>query len=91
MKYGMNLYGWTTNLTSDFFHLFPTLKSLGYDGVEVPVTPGNANNYLEITKAPGGRGPRLHDRYVIAVHLAWAYVEQQFVRTRSAQVRVTAM
>jgi len=27
------------------------------------------------------------ERYVIAVHLAWAYVEQQFVRTRSAQVR----
>ena len=32
------------------------------------------------------------ERYVIAVHLAWAYVEEQLVRTRSAQVRaVTAM
>ena len=27
------------------------------------------------------------ERYVIAVHLAWAYVEEQLVRTRSAQVR----
>lgn len=27
------------------------------------------------------------ERYVIAVHLAWAYVEEQWARTRSAQVR----
>jgi hypothetical protein len=27
------------------------------------------------------------DRYVVVVHLAWAYVEQRFARERSAQVR----
>ena len=27
------------------------------------------------------------DRYVVAVHLAWAYVEQRFAQERSAQVR----
>jgi len=27
------------------------------------------------------------DRYVVAVHLAWAYVEQRFAHERSAQVR----
>jgi D-psicose/D-tagatose/L-ribulose 3-epimerase len=46
----MNLYVWTTNLTSDFFRLFPYLKGLGYEGVEIPIAPGNANNYLEIKK-----------------------------------------
>ena len=27
------------------------------------------------------------DRYVVAVHLAWAYVERRFAQERSAQVR----
>ena len=27
------------------------------------------------------------DRYVVVVHLAWAYVERRFVQERSAQVR----
>jgi D-psicose/D-tagatose/L-ribulose 3-epimerase len=47
---------WTTDLTSQFFELFPTIKRLGYEGVEVPVAPGNANNYLEIKKRLNGEG-----------------------------------
>ena len=27
------------------------------------------------------------DKYIVAVHLAWAYVEQRFAQERSAQVR----
>ena len=56
LKFGMNLYVWTTNLTADFFHLFPMLKKLGYDGVEVPVAPENAHNYLEIKKRLADEG-----------------------------------
>jgi D-psicose/D-tagatose/L-ribulose 3-epimerase len=50
MRFGMNLYVWTTNLTPDFFPLFRDVKKWGYDGVEVPVAPGNANVYLDIKK-----------------------------------------
>jgi D-psicose/D-tagatose/L-ribulose 3-epimerase len=56
MKFGMNLYVWTTNLTPDFFYLFPMLKKLGYEGVEVPVTPDNDNVYDEIKRRLDGEG-----------------------------------
>ena len=50
MKFGMNLYVWTTNLTQDFLRVLKDVKGYGYDGVEVPVAPENANNYLDIKK-----------------------------------------
>ena len=56
MKFGMSLYVWTTNLAPDYFHLFPELKKLGYQGVEVPVTPDNDDIYLEIKKRLDGEG-----------------------------------
>ena len=48
MKFGMNLYVWTTNLSTQFFYLLPYLKGLGYDGVEIPIAVGNDNVYLDI-------------------------------------------
>jgi D-psicose/D-tagatose/L-ribulose 3-epimerase len=56
MKFGMNLYVWTTNLTPAYFHLLPMSKGFGYDGVEVPVTPDNDNVYLEIKRCLDGEG-----------------------------------
>lgn len=56
MKLGMNLYVWTTNVMDEFFYLFKQIRKLGYDGVEVPVTPGNARNYLQIKRILSDEG-----------------------------------
>ncbi len=37
MKIGFNLLLWTGHVTESDFHLFPKLKAIGYDGVEVPI------------------------------------------------------
>jgi D-psicose/D-tagatose/L-ribulose 3-epimerase len=50
MKLGMNLYLWTTNVTREFYYLFDKIKAAGYDGVEIPVGPGNDNLYVEIQR-----------------------------------------
>ena len=48
MKFGMNVYVWTTSLSPDFYRIIKVIKDAGYDGVEVPVSPGNPNNYGQI-------------------------------------------
>jgi D-psicose/D-tagatose/L-ribulose 3-epimerase len=48
MKFGMNVYVWTTSLGPEFYHIFDTIKEAGFQGVEIPVSPGNPNNYQEI-------------------------------------------
>ncbi|HVT89522.1 MAG TPA: TIM barrel protein [Tepidisphaeraceae bacterium] len=50
MRVGMNLFLWTTNVTEELFPLFPQLKSLGYEGVEVPIARANKPIYQEIRK-----------------------------------------
>ena len=50
MKLGMNFYLWTTNVSAEFYPLFRKIKAAGYDGVEIPVSPGNDNLYVEIRK-----------------------------------------
>ncbi|TLD70046.1 sugar phosphate isomerase/epimerase [Phragmitibacter flavus] len=37
MKIGFNLLLWTGHVTEDNFSLFPKLKAIGYDGVEIPI------------------------------------------------------
>lgn len=37
MKIGFNLLLWTGHVTEDNFSLFPKLKAVGYDGVEIPI------------------------------------------------------
>lgn len=37
MKIGFNLLLWTGHVTENDFHLFPELKKIGYDGVEIPI------------------------------------------------------
>jgi D-psicose/D-tagatose/L-ribulose 3-epimerase len=56
MKIGMNIYVWTTSLGPEFYGIIDTIKKAGYDGVEVPVAPGNPNNYAEIRKILDGHG-----------------------------------
>lgn len=50
MKIGMNLFLWTTNVTKEFFPLFPKLKAAGYEGIEVPIARANDPVYGEIRK-----------------------------------------
>ena len=37
MKYGMNLLLWSGELNDDLIPVLESLKSMGYDGVEVPI------------------------------------------------------
>ena len=37
MRIGMNLLLWSGNITEAHFHLFKTLKGMGFDGVEIPL------------------------------------------------------
>ncbi|QDT50023.1 D-tagatose 3-epimerase [Symmachiella dynata] len=37
MKYGMNMLLWTTNVGEEHFPILERLKSMGYDGVEIPI------------------------------------------------------
>jgi len=41
MKIGFNLLLWTGHVTEDLYPLFPKLKAIGYDGVEVPIFDGS--------------------------------------------------
>ncbi|MDB5347059.1 MAG: D-psicose/D-tagatose/L-ribulose 3-epimerase [Schlesneria sp.] len=50
MKFGMNVYVWTTDLSDQYLYLIDRAKSLGYDGVEIPVAPQNTRNYLQIKR-----------------------------------------
>ena len=48
MKLGMNLLLWTTYVTSEHFPILQKLKETGFDGVEIPIDPGNPDNYDEV-------------------------------------------
>ncbi len=48
MKIGMNLLLWTGSVTEELFPLFAKLKEAGFDGVELPVFGGTANDYKTI-------------------------------------------
>lgn len=37
-KIGMNLFFWLTHFSEQHFHLLRTLKSVGFDGVEIPIS-----------------------------------------------------
>lgn len=45
MKIGCNLLLWTSRLTAEHLPILRMLKSLGYDGVEVPMFTGTAADY----------------------------------------------
>ena len=51
MRFGINLYLWTTDVTAEHLDLIPAMARLGYDGVEVPVGSGLQSDYGEIKRA----------------------------------------
>jgi D-psicose/D-tagatose/L-ribulose 3-epimerase len=48
MRFAICLYLWTTDLTDEHLHLIGDMKRLGYEGVEVPLSSGNASDYRRI-------------------------------------------
>lgn len=56
MKIGVNLLLWTSRLTPAHLPVLRLLKSLGYDGVEVPVFAGTPADYTEIARMLDGEG-----------------------------------
>jgi D-psicose/D-tagatose/L-ribulose 3-epimerase len=50
VKIGMNLFLWTINITEDLFPLFPELKAVGYEGLEIPIARANKPIYVNIRK-----------------------------------------
>lgn len=56
MKIGCNLLLWTSRLTADHLPTLRLLKSLGYDGVEVPVFSGTPADHAEVGRMVAGEG-----------------------------------
>ena len=56
MKIGVNLLLWTSRLTPAHLPILQLLKTLGYDGVEVPVFTGTAKDYAETARMVAGEG-----------------------------------
>ena len=48
MKYGMNLLLWTSGVTEEHFPLLNSLKTWGFDGVELPMFDFDVNQYTKI-------------------------------------------
>jgi D-psicose/D-tagatose/L-ribulose 3-epimerase len=56
MKIGINFLLWTTHVEDKHFHLFPLLKSAGFDGLEIPLTIGNTKHYQKLKLALHNEG-----------------------------------
>lgn len=50
MKFGMNMLLWTTDCSEEHFPLFESLKSIGYDGVELPIFDMDLDRFKKIGK-----------------------------------------
>jgi D-psicose/D-tagatose/L-ribulose 3-epimerase len=51
MQIGFNLLLWATHIREADFHLFETLKKVGYDGVEIPIFEGKVEHYRKLGQA----------------------------------------
>ena len=55
-RLGMNLYLFTDAVTPEFYPLLRTLKRLGFDGVEIPITRGHAERFGELRRVLDDEG-----------------------------------
>ena len=61
MKIGFNLLLWTGSVTDAGFHLFGKLKSVGYDGVEIPIFDViNPEHFKDVGRAIKDNGIERH-------------------------------
>ena len=56
MKIGINLVLWTLAVRPEHYGLLRSLRQLGYGGVEIPITPGNGEDFGEIRRVLDGEG-----------------------------------
>lgn len=56
MKIGMNLVLWTLAVRPEHHGLLRSLRQLGYEGVEVPITRGNGEDFDEVRRVLDGEG-----------------------------------
>ncbi len=56
MNIGMNLVLWTLAVRAEQFALLRSLRTLGYEGVEIPITQGNGKDFDEIRRVLDGEG-----------------------------------
>lgn len=56
MRIGMNLVLWTLAVKSEHYSLLGSLRALGYEGVEIPITQGNGEDFAEIRRVLDGEG-----------------------------------
>lgn len=52
----MNLVLWTLAVRAEQFGLLRSLRTLGYEGVEIPITRGNGEDFGEIRRVLDGEG-----------------------------------
>ena len=50
MKYGMNMLLWTTDVNEEHYPILENLKSIGYDGVELPVFDMDIDKFTAVGK-----------------------------------------
>ena len=50
MKYGMNMLLWTTDVSDEHAPTLEALKTIGYDGVELPIFEKNLQNFAAVGK-----------------------------------------
>ena len=56
MKIGMNLVLWTLAVRPEHHRLLRSLRRFGYEGVEIPITSGNGEDFAEIRRVLDGEG-----------------------------------
>jgi D-psicose/D-tagatose/L-ribulose 3-epimerase len=56
MRVGMNLLLWTMHVTEAHFPVLARLRQLGYDGVEIPLSAGDAGHYRTIRRELDNQG-----------------------------------
>ncbi|TDH38372.1 sugar phosphate isomerase/epimerase [Pseudohoeflea suaedae] len=50
MKIGMNMFLWTTHVVREHEDLLRSIKSAGFDGVEIPVFDGDPDHYADLAR-----------------------------------------
>jgi D-psicose/D-tagatose/L-ribulose 3-epimerase len=50
MKYGMNMLLWTTDVNEEHYPVLENLKSMGYDGVEIPIFDMDIEKFTTLGK-----------------------------------------
>ena len=50
MKYGMNMLLWTTDVNEEHYPVLENLKSMGYDGVEIPIFDMDIEKFTALGK-----------------------------------------